>query len=69
MLPFQKKNSGIKDGRSENMLDKNESRASSRAFSGSKPEIGAGSIGILLAFCIYFVTSYSDWKKLTESTN
>ena len=30
--------------------------------------ISPGSVGILWAFCVYFVKrSYSNWKKLTES--
>ena len=54
---ISERNFGINTvGRSGNLLGKNESRASSMAFSGL--------IGILWAFCVYFVTSScSNWKN------
>ena len=44
---ISERNSSINtDGRSDNLLDKNESRASSVTFSGNKPEISLKSLKI-----------------------
>ena len=44
---ISERNSGINtDGRSDNLLDKNESRASPMTFSGNKPEISLKSLKI-----------------------